>query len=265
MTTNQRVAGRRSISARLLLTRGLATAGVAALLTAASAAEPALADDGSWVSGSQLQGGSVDQLSGDMPVQTPDGSFVTSGAQSPFDRSVSVAWAVSQATQPQDFQAACTWFVSQSLWAGGLARTDAWTDEGGHGLLWSARPGTPEATAVQPLLNYLLGAYPASQFEALDPAANAVPDAQLGDVIAYDWEGDGTWDHLALVTGFADGQYPLVSEWGSSTDHLSFHPSVPYVQRGWTWSQNTNQWLQTEYPNVRMALLHIDTTIPSTY
>ena len=81
------------------------------------------------------------------------------------------------------------------------------------------------------------------------------------------WEGDGSWDHLALVTGFAKGQYPLVAEWGTSgaIEVLKPHGPSDYVARGWTYSENADHWLQKSYPDMEVALLHIDTTLPSKY
>ena len=104
--------------------------------------------------------------------------------------------------------------------------------------------GTPAATAVTPFINALMSAYPASQFIPLTMNQNDVPQAQLGDLIAYDWNGDGTYDHLAIITGFAanNPQYPLVSEWG-----VMAWPDLHtrYQSRGDTWLQKNGTWLQS--------------------
>lgn len=87
---------------------------------------------------------------------------------------------------------------------------------------------------------------------------NNVPKAKKGDVIAYDWTGDGSIDHLALVVGHANNnpQYPLVAEWG-----IDGSKPAPYNQRGWTWSKKNNEWLQDGegQQDVRAYLLHIRT------
>lgn len=53
---------------------------------------------------------------------------------------------------------------------------------------------------------------------------NVVPEAQLGDVILYDYGSgttlaDGSVDHAMIITGFS-GQYPLVS--GHSYDVIKW-------------------------------------------
>jgi len=81
-----------------------------------------------------------------------------------------------------------------------------------------------------------------------------VPDAAQGDIIAYDWgEGEGI-SHLSMVTSIAPNQYPEVSEWGTTEKGT---PSS-YRKRGWTWSENTGNWLQTRYPHVKAYLMHFN-------
>lgn len=196
----------------------------------------------------------------------PCGSATLSdGSSDPFDREAAASWAYANATEPQDFAAGCTWFVSQALWAAGIPKSGDWTDDGSHGNWpWSRRPGTPAATAVQPFIDAFLGRFPASTVEQLDFSYNRVPDAEKGDLIAYDWDGDGSWDHLSIVTSIADGEYPNVAEWGTP-DQWWGHPSMWYSERGWTWSAKNQRWLQEDHPNVRAMLIHIDTSHPSTY
>lgn len=192
-------------------------------------------------------------------------TMVTDGTSDPFDRQAAASWAYENATEPQDFAAGCTWFVSNALWAGGLQRTGDWTDSGGHGNWpWSRRPGTASATAVVPFLDFFLNRYPFSQVIPLDLSHNPVPQAQPGDMIAYDWEGDGTLDHLSLVTSISAYQYPNVAEWGT-VDFTYGHASIDYHERGWTWSANSSEWLQNKYAGMTAELIHVDTTHESTY
>jgi hypothetical protein len=179
-----------------------------------------------------------------------------------FDRSATVSWATHNAKDTPPHPAACTWFVSQALWAGGLPQTTAWTSSGAHGHPWSRRPGTAAAWAVPSFVEYILGAYPRSTFTEISLSGNKVPAAQPGDVIAYDWYGQSSVHsfknlrHLSLVTSIVSGEYPDVAEW-SIYDGTQ---PTPYVSRGWTWSQKSHQWLQKEYPKVQAFLLHIDTS-----
>lgn len=176
-----------------------------------------------------------------------------------FNRAATVKWAMAHARDTPPDPAACTWFVSQALWAGGLPKTSEWTSAGSHGLL-QKRPGTVAAWAVPNFVNYILKQYPRSTFTQLDLVANKVPAAQPGDVIAYDWYGKSTTknrsnlQHLSVVTSIQSGEYPEVAEWSISDGDQP----TPYVSRGWTWSSKTHQWLQKEFPQVQAFLLHIN-------
>jgi hypothetical protein len=181
-----------------------------------------------------------------------------------FDRVATVGWATSHVEDEPPYPASCTWFVSQALWAGGLAKTTAWTSSGGHGHLdW--RPGTAAAWSAPVFIEYIRHTYPHSTYTeiSLNPnSGNRVPAAEPGDVIAYAWNGNSSVrnvsniEHLSLVTRIASGQYPEVAEWSI---YGGTQPT-PYIERGWTWSQKTHKWLQREYPKVQGFLLHINPT-----
>jgi hypothetical protein len=91
-----------------------------------------------------------------------------------------------------------------------------------------------------------------------------VPQAQVGDVIAYDWgEGDGI-SHVSLVVNIASGQYPEVAEMGQYDLGVvggilnKVNPvTSSYVKRGWTWSAVHKGWLQKGSPRMRVYLFHI--------
>jgi uncharacterized protein YraI len=177
-----------------------------------------------------------------------------------FNRVAAVGWATSHVENTPPYEAACTWFISQALWAGGLAKTALWTSDGAHGHPWSRRPGTGAAWAAPLFIGYILHAYPHSTYTEISLRGNKVPAAEPGDVIAYDWEGKSgvhdasNIDHLSLVTRIASGQYPEVAEWSIYSGTVP----TPYVERGWTWSQKSHKWLQQEYPKVQAFLLHIN-------
>lgn len=172
-----------------------------------------------------------------------------------YNRASAVSWASQnvQNSRLMDRFPDCTWFVSQALWYGGLPQSNDWNMQDHHGFpLWPIQ-GTATATAAIDLTAYLESHF-SVKVVPLGPdrfRGNAVPEAQPGDVIAYDWDtvagndhhnGSGI-DHLAFVTDIAPGSYPEVSEWGTHW------PQEPYAKRGWTWSGETNQWLQQEFPN----------------
>ncbi|MEU9480378.1 amidase domain-containing protein [Streptomyces sp. NPDC048191] len=183
-------------------------------------------------------------------------------SNAPYDRQAAVDWALEHAQDPEPFPASCTWFVTNALWAGGLPKDAGWNADGEHGRLQKS-PGTPSATAAQPLLDYLSARYPYTKPVEMDFTGNAVPQAEPGDIVAYDWEGDGRIDHLALVVDIAPGQYPEVAEWGTDDTH-----PTGYVKRGWTYSEKDEPgWLQDKdkHPAVKAWLWHIDTTYLPTF
>jgi len=104
----------------------------------------------------------------------------------------------------------------------------------------------------------------------IPPAAVLSAQSCSAATQAPDWDGDGHYDHLAIVTGSAkdNSQYPLVSEWGVYDPTISNpFPATQYPQRGWSWSTKNNTWLLSEdgHANMQAAPIHIDTTVPSSY
>jgi hypothetical protein len=171
-----------------------------------------------------------------------------------LDRDAAVSWALDNAEALHNpFGAACTWFVSNALWAGALPQSDEWSGSGVHGR--RLLPGSRLAWVAPELVDYLVTEFPVEMIE-LDLGANAVPEAQPGDVIAYDWNGDGEISHLSYVVDIADGSYPEVAEWGvGGWDSLG---TTEYTKRGWTWSETRQEWLQVAHPNVQAYLLHFE-------
>lgn len=188
---------------------------------------------------------------------TPKPATATPG----FDRNMTRAWARVHSMDPPGRGTACTWFVSQALWAGGLAETATWTRAGSHGRVFKV-PGSETAWVTPTFIRYILRTYPKSTFTQLrfGPSGNSVPEAEYGDVIVYDWEGTSSSrnvddvDHAAIITGFKGNRYPLVSEWSAHGKAAS-----TYESRGWTWSKVSSTWLQSKFPKVKAYLLHIRT------
>ena len=170
-----------------------------------------------------------------------------------YNRTAAVNWALANAQDPQGSGTLCTWFVSEALWAGGMSRTSTWTT------------GTDAATWVQSLVNYLRANYSVSWTNITsDLTTNAVPAAEPGDIIVYNWNDGGTaYDHMAFVVDIAAGQYPEVAEWGQFNFlthpwYKLVNPSSRYVKRGWTYSALNHEWLQVEHPGMQAFLLHIN-------
>lgn len=176
-----------------------------------------------------------------------------------YDRDAAVAWARNHAQATPLYNASCTNFVSNALWAGGLPETDEWTDDGpmyGDDP-FNQRPGISTAWAAQHLFEYLKDEFPGTKIVELDSQRfrdNAIPEAQLGDLITYDWQNDGELDHMAIVTDITSGAYPEVSDWSvaGGTNPAS------YVDRGWTYSGTNKRWLQDSSQYVTAKLIKID-------
>jgi hypothetical protein len=201
---------------------------------------------------------------GDTPPST--GSSGPTIANAFYNREASVQWALANARNPQARLAMCAWFVSHALWAGGFPQQPGVWDENGH-YSFSAS-GTADEWLVPNLLGYLEAHYSVTYSDiSSDLTSNAVPQAEVGDLIFYDWEkhkGEGV-SHVAIVVGIASGDYPEVSEMGQfdfglvdDVANKIVHVSSPYSQRGWTWSALHHKWLQKEYRNMKAYLLHIN-------
>lgn len=180
-----------------------------------------------------------------------------------YDRGRATTWAhgrVLDDPDPVKFDNNCTWFVSKALWSGGLPQSDDWKASSSDlSKVASKRPGfypgpTKAAASADYLKNYLVDAGLATIRE-LSWTENEPAEAQLGDVIGYDWDGgaDGKLDHVMMITGFSGG-YPLVS--GQSN---------PTIDAGWTWSNTYDGWI-AEVPQYRNGsngprayLLHVRT------
>lgn len=179
-----------------------------------------------------------------------------------YDRDAAASWArgrVYDDPSQLNFDDDCTWFVSRALWAGGLPQSSDWTpmtlDPGkAASKKIGFYPGpTKTAAAADYLKNYLVSSGLATIRE-LDWSQNDPPDARLGDIIGYDWNGgaDGAIDHVMMITNFSAG-YPLVS------GH-----TAPEIDAGWTWSNKFNGWIDQvpQYRNgnngPRAYLMHIN-------
>lgn len=97
----------------------------------------------------------------------------------------------------------CTNFVSQALHAGGLPMARSGQRDKGW---WYAHPreGWSFSWAVANSLNRYLAAGRAE-------VRGSALELELGDLISYDWNGDGRYDHSAIITGFDGFGEPLVT------------------------------------------------------
>lgn len=178
----------------------------------------------------------------DQPVTDPCGGMQESAPPTPiqYDRQKAVDWALANVNTPDRYvEDDCTWFVSQALWAGGIVKTTWWVDDPDFGP-------TRTVTVADELAEYLSSESGFATSTELSWTQSEPPGAQLGDIIAYDWEGDGTINHLAMVTGYDQDRFPLVSQ-----------HTPTQTNRYWSWSEQSHDWISIAHPGAKVFLIHI--------
>lgn len=124
----------------------------------------------------------------------------------------------------------CTNYISQCLLAGGAKMHGAPKRELGwwyEGENWSY-----SWALAHSLRWYLSGASSGLMGEEVDSAEKLL----LGDVICYDFEGDGSWDHTTIVVAKDAAGMPLVNAHTNSSrnrywsyeDSLAWTPKIKY-------------------------------------
>lgn len=127
------------------------------------------------------------------------------------------------------FDVDCTNYISQCLLAGGATMHGApdrergwWYQENNWSFSWAV---------AHSMRWYLSGATSGLQGKEVSSAKELIP----GDVICYDFEGDGRWDHTTIVVAKDANDMPLVNAHTNNSRH-----------RYWTyedsaaWTQNIN-------------------------
>lgn len=189
---------------------------------------------------------------------------VKSYDESGYDPDAAADYAIHHATDPQTYSLEqCTFFVSEALVAGGLQQDATWNVTAAYGhphipgtSIGSGAPGTTVSWNAPDLLSYLEQKYPDSTYTPLDFYPYNHPEVKKGDIIAYDWQGDGKIDHLAIVVGDAKNnpEYPEVSQQGN-VKHLG--DSSGQVKVGWSYSDFYGGWMQKVYSNPHAYLFHL--------
>ncbi|SDD01736.1 Putative amidase domain-containing protein [Melghirimyces thermohalophilus] len=100
----------------------------------------------------------------------------------------------------------CTNFISQCIHAGGIPMDFSGRRDRGWWYRGSWENWSYSWTVAHGLENYLSsgGAMGAQQ-------VHSPQDLELGDIICYDWDGDGRWQHNTIVTAFDPMGMPLVN------------------------------------------------------
>lgn len=102
------------------------------------------------------------------------------------------------------FRDDCTGFISQCLWAGGMPMEGHGRRDKGWWYLGPNEQWSYSWAVANALRWYLASSGRARQ-------ANTARELELGDIIAYDWNGDGVWQHNTILVGFDPDGEPLVA------------------------------------------------------
>jgi hypothetical protein len=131
-----------------------------------------------------------------------------------------------------EFEVDCSNFVSQCLFAGGAPmhytgkRDSGWWYKGRHNgqELWSF-----SWAVAQSLQSYMISNHSGLQVEE----ANTADLLELGDVISYDWNGDGRFRHSAVVTAKDANGMPLVNAHTTNSRHRywSYRDSYAWTEK----------------------------------
>lgn len=193
------------------------------------------------------------------------GLVVLSAAASPaalaYDRATAATYAD---TYWQSYNAAwpsfakkggdCTNFVSQALYAGGIAMRQsppyagdaAWYMLQSKGRRWS---NSLSWINIQSHRSFLLslGATEVASYHGVAPGILVGSNAAQGDAVLYDWDGDGVYDHESIVVA-SDGPNP---DGTANWDLVDAHTNNRYHEY-WTLAQYNASWATTQ-----IVVLHI--------
>ncbi|WP_246943648.1 amidase domain-containing protein [Bacillus pinisoli] len=152
-----------------------------------------------------------------------------------YDRRAAVQyaeqWWDSYNPQFKKFEVDCTNFISQCLHAGGASMTGYpnrgkgwWMKNGNWSYSWSV---------ANALRRYLPNAK--SGVRAIEK--NSAAELSIGDVICYDFEGDGKFNHNTIVVAKDRNNMPLVNahthnsrmRYWSYTDSTAYTPNIKYA------------------------------------
>ncbi|WP_138494927.1 amidase domain-containing protein [Paenibacillus pinistramenti] len=131
------------------------------------------------------------------------------------------------------FEVDCTNFISQCLFAGGAPINYTGKRESGwwyKGYIGGQEGWSYSWSVAGSLERYLSSSRSSLRAELVDRAEQL----ELGDVIIYDWDGDGAYQHSTIVTAFDAGGMPLVNAHTVSSRHRYWDYKDSYA-----WTEST--------------------------
>lgn len=145
----------------------------------------------------------------------------------------------------------CTNFVSQALFAGGIAMRPSPTYSGTAAWYmlkskhrWSYSPTWINAQDNAAFLEQLPSVTVVASVYGVAPGVQVADNASQGDIVLYDFNDDGVFDHEAII----------VASDGAGWDLVDAHTNNRY-HAYWTLAQYNASWATT-----RIVVLHIPPT-----
>lgn len=133
----------------------------------------------------------------------------------------------------EEFEVNCTNYISQCLFAGGAPIN--YTGRRETGWWYKGYVSGQEQWSYSWAVSDSLENYLARNRSGLTATLIERPEQlQLGDVIFYDWNGDGRYQHSTIVTAFDAGGMPLVNANTVSSRHRYWDYKDSYA-----WTENT--------------------------
>ena len=123
-----------------------------------------------------------------------------------LDRDGAASWAMNHLNDPESIVPNCAYFVSDSLrLGGGLTETEEWRPGVRAGRVRRSRRIAlhPPYGCVGDFVIAMQRSGRARLF-GVDTLNNVLDGARLGDVIVYNWDGRGKYQHVAIVTQVTD-------------------------------------------------------------
>ncbi|MFS0671848.1 amidase domain-containing protein [Ornithinibacillus sp. 179-J 7C1 HS] len=172
-----------------------------------------------------------EELSGKLE---PDSGQSENGERFVYDRLAAVQyaerWWNSYNPAYRKFDVDCTNYVSQCLRAGGAPMRGA--PNRNQGWWYSGNNWSYSWAVAHSLRWYLSGSTQGLKGREVDSASELQP----GDVICYDFEGDGRWNHTTIVVGKDTDGMPLVNahtqnsrqRYWSYEDSSAYTPNIKY-------------------------------------
>jgi len=155
----------------------------------------------------------------------------------PYRRDLAAAYADRWWNEPnpayEKFEVNCTNYVSQCLFAGHAPMN--YTGRRDSGWWYKGRSGGRELWSYSWAVSHALQSYLArgstSGLQAVQVESPA--DLTLGDVIVYDWDGNGRFQHSTIVTAFDSKGMPLVNANTTASRHRywDYRDSYAWTER----------------------------------